>query len=330
MITPSYSITATERVLPNLVLDWTTGLAQPGVDVARASIATFVGSDGLIQSAIQNTQRVDWTSGISGLLVEESRTNVLLNSLIDGTNLTTQSVVVTAAARTLSFYGDGEIVLSGAHSATVSGLGVYPTRTTLTFTPSAGILTLTVTGTVQFAQLETGAFATSFIPTNLSQVTRVTDFPTITGSNFSNWFNALQGTLYAEGTVVNNIVGTTARTYANLNNAGGTEIFSIEARSSTNTRARSLTGGVTVLAGDTFGVLGIEAEIIGSYASSGIAMSVDARAPITAVSNVPSLDRMIIGINAAAQGASCVNGQIKRISYWPQKLTLAELQAFTK
>ena len=69
MITPSYGLTATERVLPRLALDWTTGLAQTGVDVTRAGVATFVGSNGLIQSASVNTQRIDWATGTSGLLV---------------------------------------------------------------------------------------------------------------------------------------------------------------------------------------------------------------------------------------------------------------------
>jgi hypothetical protein len=86
MITPSYGLTATERVLPRLALDWTTGLAQPGVDVTRAGVATFVGSNGLIQSASVNTQRIDYSTGTAGLLVEESRTNTILYSQ-DYTNI---------------------------------------------------------------------------------------------------------------------------------------------------------------------------------------------------------------------------------------------------
>ena len=80
MITPSFGLTATERVLPRLALDWTTGLPQAGVDVVRAGVATFVGSDGLIQSASANTQRIDYSSGTPSLLVEEARTNLLTYS----------------------------------------------------------------------------------------------------------------------------------------------------------------------------------------------------------------------------------------------------------
>jgi len=132
-----------------------------------------------------------------GLLIEEQRQNLLLNATIAGANLATQSVTVTAVAHTLSFYGTGQIVLSGTASATVTGTGAYPTRTTLTFTPTAGSLTLTVTGTVQYAQLEIGSFATSFIPTAGSQVTRTADVATIVGSNFYSWFGTNEASVTA-------------------------------------------------------------------------------------------------------------------------------------
>jgi len=67
-------------ITPTIALDWTSGTAQSGVDVARAGVATFVGSNGFIQSASANTQRVDWSTGTPGLLIEETRTNRFLNS----------------------------------------------------------------------------------------------------------------------------------------------------------------------------------------------------------------------------------------------------------
>jgi len=132
-----------------------------------------------------------------GLLIEEQRANLVLNSTIDGANLATQNVTVTAQAYTLSFYGTGQIVLSGTASATVTGTGAYPTRKTLTFTPTAGTLTLTVTGTVQYAQLEAGSFATSYIPTGASQATRTADVATVNGSNFYSWFGTNEASVTA-------------------------------------------------------------------------------------------------------------------------------------
>ena len=48
------------------------------------------------------------------------------------------------------------------------------------------------------AQLEAGAFPTSFIPTFGSQVTRSADNASMTGTNFSSWFNQTEGTVYAD------------------------------------------------------------------------------------------------------------------------------------
>ena len=90
------------------------------------------------------------THVLNGLLIEEARTNMLLNSA----TLSTQSVTVPASVQALSFYGTGTITLSGVFVGTLVGTGPFPARTSLIFTPTAGVLTLTVTGSVLNAQLE--------------------------------------------------------------------------------------------------------------------------------------------------------------------------------
>jgi len=170
----------------------------PTPTFTRASTATFVGSDGLIQSAAINQARFDHdpvTLASKGLLMEESRTNLVFPSA----TLTTQTRTVTAVAHTLSFYGTGTVVLSGTHAATVTGTGAYPTRTTLTFTPTAGSLIMTVTGSVTEAQLEAGAFATSYIPTTTASVVRSGDVCSITGSDFTSFYNQSEGTIVGSG-----------------------------------------------------------------------------------------------------------------------------------
>ena len=47
------------------------------------------------------------------------------------------------------------------------------------------------------AQLELGAFATSYIPTAAASVTRAADSVTMTGTNFSSWYNQSEGTFVA-------------------------------------------------------------------------------------------------------------------------------------
>jgi len=331
MITPSFGLTATERVLPSLVLDWTTGLPQAGVDVVRAGVATFVGSDGLIQSASANTQRIDFSTGFSALLVEEARTNLLLNSLIDGTNLATQSVTVTAVAHTLSFYGTGSVALTGTHTATVNGLGAYPTQTTLTFTPTAGSLTLTVTGDVKFANLTLGSFATSFIPTSGATVTRNADVATMTGTNFSDWFNASEGaistTFVKNGSVnfqsvlaISNNTSTSAIVFGHGSGAPNNNLRFDVVNSGTQ-------ASITVLSPSNINTL---YTAVGAYKLDSFAAAANAATVGTDTSGtIPTVDRMYIGSRYDGT-QNYLNGHIRKIMYWPYRLTNAEVRAFSK
>ena len=75
---------------------------------------TYFDTSGTMQTATANTPRWDYdpiTHALHGLLIEEARTNLLLNSATLGT----QSVTTTAVATTLSFYGTGTVTLSAAH-----------------------------------------------------------------------------------------------------------------------------------------------------------------------------------------------------------------------
>lgn len=162
---------------PKLDLLFTSGVLDPRVSASGGASATVINAAGTIVTA--SAPRFDYSPAslaAQGLLVESTRTNLLLNSLVNGTSLSTQSVTVTAVAHTLSFYGTGTVTLSGVSVAgPLAGAGAYPTRSTLTFTPTAGSLTLTVAGSVQFGQLEVGSFATSFIPTAGAAATRTAD-----------------------------------------------------------------------------------------------------------------------------------------------------------
>jgi hypothetical protein len=122
----------------------------------------------------------EWVN--EGVLVEsEARTNYLLNS---GT-LATQDVTVTAVPHTLHFTGTGTVTLSGVSTAgPLVGTGAGENnRVSLTFTPTAGTLTLTVSGTVTNADLEIGSTPSSHIPTSGSTATRSADTITVPSAN---------------------------------------------------------------------------------------------------------------------------------------------------
>ena len=77
-------------------------------------------------------------------------------------------------------------------------------RFTWTFTPQsqANVYPIVPDSTgiyyVWAPQLEEGAFATSYIPTSGTTVTRGADLATIKGTNFTSFHNATEGTLYGE------------------------------------------------------------------------------------------------------------------------------------
>ena len=169
----------------------TSGLGD--MTVVRATTATRVNSAGVIESVAINVPRLDYPplGGCPSILVEPLRTNLVFPSA----TLTTQTRTVTAVAHTLSFYGTGTIVLSGVHIATLTGTGAND-RVTLTFTPTAGSLILTVAGTVTNAQLEAGSNATSYIPTVAATATRNADVISKTG--ISSLIGQTEGTLYFE------------------------------------------------------------------------------------------------------------------------------------
>ena len=171
---------------PSLDMSFLTpGTLPSGVVFTRASTATYFDATGTLQTAAANAPRWDYNPGtlaLNGLLIEEARTNSVLNSA----TLVTQSVTVAAVPWTLSFYGTGTITKSGTATGALAGTGATQ-RVSQTFTPTAGSLTLTVTGTVTNAQLEAGAFATSYVPTLGTTATRAIDSATMpTSPWFSN------------------------------------------------------------------------------------------------------------------------------------------------
>jgi hypothetical protein len=198
-----------------------------------------VNSAGLIESVANNVPRLDYTNGsCPSILVEPQRTNLVFPSDI----ATTQTRTVTAVAHTLSFYGTGTVVLSGVAIATLSGTGAN-NKVSLTFTPSAGSLILTVTGSVTDWQLEAGSNATSYIPTEATTVTRNADVISKTG--ISDLIGQTEGTMFVDFNL-NNLLGNVNRRILCIsNNNSASENIQITFTSAlTNTiRAVVATGG---------------------------------------------------------------------------------------
>lgn len=159
-------------------------ISDTGGSFSRASVANYFNSSGILTQAALNVPRVTYnpdTLKLEGVLLESAATNLLLNSI----TLSTQTLTVSSQAYTISFYGPGILTLTGAHSSVVVGLGVNK-RKIYSFTPNNGSLTITVSGTASYAQLETGTFASSYITTTGSTATRAADICSGTGLIYSN------------------------------------------------------------------------------------------------------------------------------------------------
>lgn len=312
-------------IQPTLNLDFANRKSlDPRITFARNSVGTYFDSKGVMQTASANVARFDHApvSGESlGLLIEEARTNILLNS----SALSTQSVTTTATTYTLSFYGPGSVVLSGTATGTLVGSGSFPSRSTLTFSATAGSLTLTVTGTVQYAQLEVGSFATSYIPTTSVAVTRQADQASMAGTNFSSWYRQDEGTFLYEA--FPKISDSSIRVLYSASN--GTDTYNIySSASNVNHFVVNNSGNQATL--DAGSILESGALVAASYKANDFSAVINSGSIATDVSgSVPSnLDRLQIGSNYNGV-LNPYNGTIKKLVYFPKKITSQELQSIT-
>lgn len=316
----------------SLMLDFL-GMFDSGLDsritFSRASVATYFNSAGQMTLSASGQPRFDYdpvTLEKKGLLIEFSRTNVLLNSTIDGANLATQSVSVTAQAYALTFYGTGSITLSGAHVAVVSGAGSFPTRKTYLFTPSAGTLTLTVAGTVQYAQLEAGALATSYIPTAGVAVQRLAESYSMTGTNFSDWYNQTEGTLHSVGIFTNDLL--VNRPLVTISDNSTNEIFSQGLNPSTATTLSFIVrdGGVEQVRINHAGITtGAVQSIASAYKVNDFASSHNGGAVGTdGAGTIATPNRIDFGSTPVTPTLR-LGGHLKKFEYWPVRLPNAQL-----
>ena len=159
--------------------------------IGRNTTATRINQYGVRETVPANTVRIDYSNGKPCFLIEPQRTNLVYPSA----TATTQTRAVTAVIHTLSFYGTGTVTLSGAFSGSLVGTGAN-NRVSLTFTPTAGNLTLTVSGSVTDWQLEAGSNATSYIPTITGSVTRNGD--NAFKGNIPDLIGQTEGSIYVE------------------------------------------------------------------------------------------------------------------------------------
>ncbi len=406
MITPAYSITATERVLPRMALDFTTGVLDPRVTVARAlNTATRINSSGLIEIVNANLPRFDYDSitlAPKGLLIEEARTNNLIYSdqfdnaawvksglnttgtpayidvavspdgtqnadfMIEDTANSQHTTRVSAALLAITTYTysffvkaagrinisvsrfNSAVVPSFSHTFTLTGSGASSGGTVIALsngwyrcsgsftTTGAGvggfiILLSDGTGTTYLgngtsgvyiygAQLEAGAFATSYIPTTTLAVLRNADDVTMTGTNFTSWYSASEGTF----TSTFSAAASTASVLVTDAAGSGRPLYIISGGI-----VRIFDGTTPINAGGTY-TFGNVASAASSYGGGTMSCALNGGTVGSgAFDGSMGTSALYIGRNPA-QPNEYVKGHIRKIAFYPMRFSDRQLQAFSK
>jgi hypothetical protein len=385
------------------------------VSFIRSSSATYIDDNGLIVTAPVDSPRFDHdpaTGDCLGLLIEESRTNLLSNSTSTAawttgtfTTETTYPIFGLNTVRITDLSSDGDSPrLSGAalsagtytvshyidtinstctdfqiflFATTVNGnnsIRSFFDLSTKTFVgfnysgsdwsnPSTnvvncgnGIYRLSITGTLALSaslsrayvspsptdtsyaivagsQLESGAFATSFIPTSGSTVTRSADNASITGTNFSSWFNPAESTIITNSNFVY-ADSTLSPTLFTISDGTTTNRLQQFAFSTSQLANRIIINSNNYLPSNSSGltIIGKPVKTALSYASGtdlGAAVVNGGSANLSSPSGIlTAANQMEIG--GYPGGLYKHSGTISQLTYYPKRLTNNQLQNLTK
>jgi hypothetical protein len=247
---------------------------------------------------------------------------------------------------------NGTVTSSSTLNSTTSSIVAYPNgwyRCIVTYTPSAtvndpefyiansstyNISTFSGTGTNGFyiwgGQLETGEFPTSYIPTSGTSVTRSADLASITGTNFSSWFNPSEGTIVAHvsnraslkhSSIYAFDIGTasTAEQLVNTSSSFGTneQIF---ARVSSSTTGLIYSGDIVVNPKHAY-----------AYKNADFGVAANGTSYVlTGTSRVPTgLNNLKIGRYTSGAIYS-LHGTLSQLVYYPSRLSNQQLAFLTK
>jgi hypothetical protein len=181
-----------------------------------------------------------------------------------------------------------------------------------------------ITLRVGMPQLELGDFVSSVIPTTSAQATRANDLPSLTGTNFSSWYSASTSTVFAEFQSTlpagHTMLSFNDTTLANRVTLAASAIRFSAVRNTANA------GGVVSPVTANAPTAGIN-KVALAFANFDVAICGNSGSVVTATNYaVPSVTQMQIGNQL---NNVFLFGHIRRIDYYPSRLTNAQLQAIT-
>lgn len=177
------------------------------------------------------------------------------------------------------------------------------------------------------SQLEAGAFPTSYIPTTSAQVTRVADSASMTGANFSSWYRQDEGTLYVEARLP---LYRDGQVTACVSDGTNNNRMHIAQNNSPINLAYVIVNGTSVAnLTTTAPALGSCNRTAFVYKSNDFAATVNGGAVITDGSGDAPSGISVLNIGAFKNNDYPICSAIKRLAYYPKRLSNAELQAIT-
>ena len=333
------SITANILVAPDGTLTGDLFIPNTGVTTATVDSATVL-------QAKNGTYTASVYMKFAGFVFASIRVSAFSGNVINAfINLTTGETAIRNDGAASGATASAQSVGNGWWRVSVSGIpkvGDATTGVSLVVSPASGLSSATFPAADGYsgiyiwgAQLEAGAFATSYIPTVASQVTRSADAASMTGANFSSWYNTAEGTLYAEASLpaFSSTATIAQATQAAISDGTGNNLirvrgFSLNGTSSWDSVIRA--NGTTYFdsAETVYSTVNFVVKNAVGYKVNDAANSVNAGSAASGTPSIlPVVDQMRIGSTVA--GADISVQCIRRIAYYPRRLTNAQLQAIT-
>jgi hypothetical protein len=259
-------------------------------------------------------------SGVGTVRSSQVRLNLSNGSAVQTGTITGFSYIVTP-------YTNGwyrvAISATSAASLTVEDQVVIIFGLSFNASGASGTFTGTETVYVWGAQLEEGLFPTSYIPTAAASVVRSADVCSITGSDFTGFYNQSEGTMLANAFTP----ASGDRTVLAADDNTANEMIRLRTEG-TNPFFKVTDGGSEVVAIDAGTVIANTAfKLISAYKVNDFASSINGGSAVTdTAGTIPTVDRMRIG---AGQGGNTMCGCISAIRYFKKRLPDAKLQSLT-
>ena len=239
---------------------------------------------------------------------------------------------ITSPSSSISALLDGwyRVSITASLSAATSGLSV---RLFLLQNTGGTSYTGNGTGSVYLwgAQLEAGAFPTSYIPTTGATATRAADVASITGANFSSWYNQAEGTVFASFNSVTwnqDPIFPKAFTLATDDNnsiwVGGDPTDNVYRYRVRNGGTNQFGAGTIARASSTNNKIAL------AFKAADFGISADGSNLVTgSTGTIPTVNQLVIGFDIIS-ATNYANQPIKRLTFWPTRLANTTLQSITQ